>query len=124
MHKAKVTLEKVFRGEQETKFGMRNKVGVKVRETDVILEDGSSAKVEDKYLTALFKVEEDNGTEDWEEGKEVEVTITEKNGYFNFKPMGNSALDRIKRLEEKVFGETEETKVVATDDINLDDLEL
>jgi len=124
MHKAKVTLEKVFRGEQETKFGMRNKVGVKVRETDVILDDGSSAKVEDKYLTALFKVEEDNGTEDWEEGKEVEVTITEKNGYFNFKPMGNSALDRIKRLEEKVFGETEETKVVATDDINLDDLEL
>lgn len=119
MHKSKVTLEKVFRGEQETKFGMRNKVGVKVQEQEIILEDGRPANISDKYLTALFKPEGQNGTEDWETGMQVEVAVTEKGGYFNFKPLGNTLEDRIKKIEDAVFGST---KVVTTEEISVDDV--
>jgi hypothetical protein len=120
MHKNKVTLEKVFRGEQETKFGMRNKVGIKIREQDIILEDGSPANVSDKYITALFKPEVSNGTEEWEEGMQVEITASEKGGYFNFKPVGHGIEDRLKKLEDVVFGQ--KSVVESTNEINPDEI--
>jgi hypothetical protein len=122
MNTNKVTIEKIFRGEQETKFGMRNKIGLKVREHDIILEDGSPANVDDKYLTMLAKPELDNGTETWETGQQVEVAVTEKGGYFNFRVVGFSVEDRLKKLEEAVFG----AKVVteSSDDINPDDIDI
>jgi len=113
MKTTKVTLTKVFRGESgevKTKFGDRTKVGIKVQEESVMLEDGRTANVSDKYLTALFKPNTTSGTEDWEAGKQVEVSISEREGYFNFKVVGFELEDRLKRLEDAVFGNKEVEK--------------
>ena len=93
MEKVKIT--KIFRGEAETKFGVKPKVGSK---TD---------KHGDKWLST-FKVQ---GTENWKEGDTVEIATEEKNGYLNFSLNASptAALEaRIQALEEKVFGAKDE----------------
>jgi hypothetical protein len=120
MSKAKVTLTKVFRGEQETPYGLRTKVGIKIQEEDIILEDGRSANVADKWLTMLAKPGTTTGTEEWETGASVEIEISEKKGYYNFKVVGNSLEDRVKKLEDTVFG----AKIVKEDEpLNIDDVD-
>ena len=43
-------------------------------------------------------------TKMWMANDEVDVEITESNGYLNFKESGDSILQRLKRLEEHCFG--------------------
>ena len=95
-------LTRVFRGKQATKFGEMDKVGIK---TD---------KHGDTWVSGMFNpTKGPNGTENWKEGDTVSIYIEEKNGFVNFslKPKVNiggdtSALEaRIKKLEDKVFGE-------------------
>lgn len=98
----KVTIQKVFRGKQMTKFGEMDKVGLK---TD---------KHGDTWVSGMFNPKKGpNGTENWKEGDTVEVYIEEKNGFVNFtlKPkapstgVDTSAIEaRLKKLEDKVFG--------------------
>ena len=69
----KVTLCKVFRGEQETKYGMKPKMAIKTEQHG------------DKWLST-FKVQ---GTEKWNIGDEVEINVTENGQYLNFEPVNN-----------------------------------
>lgn len=100
----KVVLTRVYRGEQETQWGVRDKVSIK------------TAQHGDKWIGALFDPKKGkNGTEDWKEGDTVEVYLTEKGGYTNFtmKPKvgDTSGLEvRIKKLEDAVFGGSENVK--------------
>lgn len=98
-----VTIQKVFRGKQMTKFGEMDKVGLK---TD---------KHGDTWVSGMFNPKKGpNGTENWKEGDTVDIYIEEKNGFVNFslKPKAPSAtigtdpevLARLKKLEDKVFG--------------------
>lgn len=100
----KVTLTRIFRGEKETKYGVRNSVGIKT------VEHG------DKWVSALFDPKKGaNGTESWKEGDQVEIFVTEKEGYINFtlKPTEASAIAgleaRVKVLEDKVLGTSTES---------------
>ena len=94
---ASVKITRIFRGDKETKFGLRNSVGIKTVEFG------------DKWVSGLFDpAKGKNGTEDWKDGDTVEIFTTEKDGYVNFtlKPKvgDTSALEsRIKKLEEAVF---------------------
>jgi hypothetical protein len=107
----KVTLKQVFRGEQETRFGTRQKLGIKIEETEVTLADGSKRPTEDKWLSAMFKMGENTGTEKWAQGDKVGVEITEKNGYLNFVPKDTDIEDRLEALEKEVFGTKKAKKV-------------
>ena len=87
----KLKIERLFKGKKETKFGEKDTVAIKV----------SSPKYADKWIST-FKTK---GTESWKEGDEVEITVTEKNGFYNF-DVGDvltlESLDaRIQKLEGK-----------------------
>ncbi len=100
----KLTISRIFRGEQETKYGIKPKVAIKVAEKD-----------DDKWLST-FKVA---GTENWKEGDIVSVDVTENNGFLNFVPAqasSNELEDRIKKLEDKVFGTDKEDETINEDE--------
>lgn len=111
----KVIIEKVFRGEQETKFGTRNKLGIKVKGDSLKTDTGSIVDPTDKWLSFMYKGSEDMGSGGWEAGMEVDVTITQKGEYLNFTPKVASASDleaRVSKLEDAVFGGAKTTKPV------------
>lgn len=92
-----VTLTRVFRKDKETRYGIKQQVGIQTKEHG------------DKWLSS-FKTQ---GTEDWQEGMTVNINIQEKGDFLNFTPVldgstrsaGSSELDaRITRLENEVFG--------------------
>ncbi len=93
----KLKIERLFKGKKETKFGEKDTVAIKV----------SSPKYADKWIST-FKTK---GTENWKEGDEVEITVSEKNGFYNF-DVGDvltlESLDaRIKKLEARSINEPE-----------------
>lgn len=87
-----VTLTRIFRGDVETRYGTKPKIGIKTVEH------------EDKWLST-FKLQ---GTESWKEGDKVNIAVEEKNGYLNFTPIIPDYNDRITKLEEAVFGKKKE----------------
>ena len=82
----KVTITKVFRGKQSTKYGEKDKVAIKT------VEHG-----EEKWISS-FKTQ---GTENWKEGDVVEINVEERNGYLNFS-LQDSPEAKVKRLEAEV----------------------
>ena len=85
----RVTLTRVYKGEQETKYGVKPKLAIKTTEHG------------EKWLST-FKVE---GTEGYEAGKEVDIEVTVNGEYYNFTPItaSNSDLEaRVATLEAKV----------------------
>ena len=106
----KIVLEKIWRGEQETKNGVVDKIGIKIKQTEITDKDGKTHDVTDKWISALFNKGEYTNTEEWDEGMEVEVEISENKGYFNFKVKGVTLEDRVKKLEEIVLKDKVEVK--------------
>ena len=97
-----VNITRVFRGEQETKYGLKAKVSIKTEEHG------------DKWLSTFNTA----GTEAWTDGMEVNIDITEKGDFLNFKvpggvatvPSASPAIEgRVAKLEEAVFGGQKET---------------
>lgn len=78
----KVHLTKIHRGEIETKYGKKEKIGIKTEE------------YENRWLTS-FNV---RGTENWQEGNVVNISVEQKGQYLNFR----FPLDKIDLLEERV----------------------
>lgn len=104
MDKKTVTLTRVYRSDKDTKFGVRNSVGIKTNEYG------------DKWLSSLFDPSKGkNGTEDWKEGDTVNIFISEKDGYLNFtlkaKAPSLEELDaRLKRIEKALESPVSQTK--------------
>jgi hypothetical protein len=108
----KVTIDKVFTKQIETKRGPRLSVGLKVKDATVQDIDGESVAVTDRWINGFF----DAGfTVPFKEGDEVELLIVQKDQYLNFTlpgvgkaPAPDTAklLERIKKLEVAVFGPT------------------
>lgn len=103
--KEKVTISRIFRGEVETKYGLKNKVAIKT----------------DKHGDAWLSTFKTEGTEAWNDGDEVEVNVTESNGYLNFVPVIPDYGARIKALEDAVFGTKEAPSI---DEITADEIPL
>ena len=110
----KVILTKVYRGKQQTKFGEKDKIGVKFEE------------FKDRWLTS-FKV---MGTENWKEGDEVTLVVTKNGDWLNFHPptLAEIAMSRIDELKKRVEAlealsgnsskeENKESQTVQSDDI-------
>lgn len=98
----KVTLEKVYRGDQETKHGIKDKIGIKIRESEVVLKDGSKGNVSDKWMSMLCNKGSENGTETWSEGMQVDIDIEQRGEYFNFKPRMEGLQEQINELKSRV----------------------
>jgi len=110
MEKIKIT--KIFRGKQETKFGEKDKIGLKTEQYG------------DKWVSSF----QTKGTENWKEGDEVEVFIEKKGDYVNFTlapKVGGTDLSgveaRLKKLEDKVFGVVAESRQEITTEVDPDD---
>lgn len=90
-----VTITKVYKGMQETKFGDKPKVAIKTQEYG------------DKYLTT-FKVT--SAMDSWKEGDKVTINVEKKGDFLNFTmPSAEHAqqgelLKRVERLEMAQFG--------------------
>ena len=89
-----VKLTRVFRGKQATKNGEMDKVSIKAVEYG------------DKWIGALFDPKKGiSGTESWKEGDNIEIFISEKDGYMNFalkSSDASKATDALKALEARV----------------------
>jgi hypothetical protein len=130
----KVTIEKIWRGEQETRFGPCDKTSIKIKEENVETVDGETVEVGDNWISLLSKKGVANGTEAWTEGLEVDIDIKLKNGYLNFSSQegANSAaasvgdiMARIDKLEQTVYGETPDNVESEPDEgINPEDVDL
>jgi hypothetical protein len=85
---SKVTITRVYRGEQQTKKGLLPKIGIKTTAHG------------DKWLSS-FQVP---GTESWKEGDEVDIDIEENGQYLNFRQIdrGDKAVKTETSLEERV----------------------
>lgn len=105
-----VIIERVFRKNVETKYGIKPNVAIKTNQHG------------DKWLST-FKVD---GTEDWKDGDTVNIEVQQKGDYLNFVPQtagSNSDLaERVAKLESAVFGNTEKGAVGDEPVINADDL--
>ena len=116
---SKVTLTRVFRTDQETKFGVKRKLAIQTQENG-----------EGVWISSFNT----KGTEEWVEGMEVDVEITQKGDFMNFKPLGmegastsfkpqvnNTELEaRVKKLEDEVF--SDDTTASIKDDILAEDI--
>jgi hypothetical protein len=85
----KVTIDKIYVDQVETKFGPGTKTSIYVLEHPGV------------KMSSFKKV-------DWKAGDVVMIEITKKGAFTNFTPAaGESQLEaRVKRLEDKVFGES------------------
>lgn len=92
-----VNLSAVFRKDKETKYGIKPQISIKTTQHG------------DKWLSS-FKTK---GTEDWENGMEVQINVQENGEFMNFSPVGGASsssasvssdvLKRIEALEAEVF---------------------
>lgn len=100
-----VIIERVFRKNVETKYGIKPNVAIKTNQHG------------DKWLST-FKTD---GTEDWKDGDTVNIEVQQKGDYLNFIPQtagSNSDLaERVAKLEAAVFGNnnTSEPVIEAND---------
>ena len=106
-----VTISRIFRGTKDTRYGEKKTVAIQVEEDTVKDVNGTErgTKKEDgtpNWLSTFNTA----GTENWKDGDKVDVEITENKGYLNFKPSVEDLEKRVKRLEDKVFGGTEEAE--------------
>lgn len=90
-----LTITRVYKGQKETKYGVKPTVAIKTTEYG------------DKWLST-FKVKP--VMDSWKEGDKVTLDVEETEKFINFKlPEANGSWDeaRIRRLEKAVFGEEE-----------------
>lgn len=107
---SKVTLTRIFRKDVDTRYGIKPKVGIQTKEH------------EDKWLST-FKV---NGTENWEEGMEVEINVQENGDFMNFTVIGsassavpvNKLEERVAKLEDAVFNKKESEQTNEEDSLD------
>lgn len=102
----KIKIERIFRGKQETKFGEKDKLALKIVGGKYIDNKGQPAWV------STFKTK---GTEHWKEGDEVEITITENKGFFNFDIGDVLTLESLDARLKKVEGKNNEPEVQIDD---------
>lgn len=102
---SKVTITKVFQSEKETKFGPKVSVGLKIEEPNVTDLNGESVDIKDRYINGWFP----KGYEfPFQEGDIVNVIVTERGEYLDFKiPEGStlgegSITARVLKLERLV----------------------
>ena len=96
----KLKIERIYRGKKETRFDEKDTIALKLAGNKYLGKDGQPAWV------SSFKTK---GTEHWKEGDEVEVTVTENKGFFNFEVGDVVTLDslneRLKKVESHLFKE-------------------
>lgn len=118
---SEVTLTRVYRGTQETKYGIKDKVSIQTQEHG------------DKWLSMFVPSGAGDPTADWKEGDVVKIDISEKGDFMNFKVSGGAskasapaspALEaRVVKLEEAVFGGAKVTASMPAEEvIHADDL--
>lgn len=105
---AKVTIDAINRTQKETKYGLKDQVGIKIVEATTTDVSGNTVNINDRWLNTF----QAQGTEKWSKGDVVSIDLIEKDGkYLNFKPSSADSMAvtdlelRVKRLEEKVFGD-------------------
>lgn len=97
----KVTIEAVFRADEEGKYGMYHKVAIKIKEATI-----GEVEIGDRWISKIFdpkkNVPEIEFTGNWKEGDEVFINfvVTDK-GYFNFN-LPDEKDRKIAELEAKV----------------------
>lgn len=84
----KVTITRIWRGEKETKFGLRPKIAIQTSQHG------------EQWLST-FRVK---GTENWKEGDEVTIEVEQNGEYLNFTPVVPNFETRLTALESAVFG--------------------
>ena len=94
-----VTITKIFRGKQATKYGEKDKVAIK------------TTGHKNQWLSS-FKTQ---GTENWKEGDVVSVNVEERNGYLNFS-LQDSPEAKIKRLEAEITTLKNEIRILKGED--------
>lgn len=109
---SKVTIEKVFSDEKETKFGKRTQLSIKVKESTVKDINGTDVSVAGKYIRGFFP---QGFIAPFKEGDETEILLVQKGEFLNFNipgvgkppaPDTSNLVDRIAKLEAAVFGGT------------------
>lgn len=114
-----VTITKVYSNVKTTKFGEKLSVGLKVQEQTVTDINGDSHTVGDRYINAWFPKD---FVFPFREGDKAELLIKERNGYLDFAIPGvgkapapdvSSLVERIKKLESAVFGDSAKPAEVA-----------
>lgn len=81
----KYIIKKVFRGEQETKYGIVPKIALLINSDEFLDKNGKQA-----WISCLGKGVK--GTENWKEGDEVELDIVKKGDFYNFNRDSNAGL--------------------------------
>lgn len=120
----KVTIDKVFTKQIETQRGARLSVGLKVKDSSIKDINDKDIAVNDRWINGFFDT---SFVVPFKQGDTVELLIIEKDGkYLNFSIPGvgkppapdmGLLIDRIKKLEDAVFGargtdtETEEPEL-------------
>ena len=102
----KLKIERIYRGKKETKFGEKGTIALKVASQKYLGKDGQPAWI------STFKTK---GTEHWKEGDEVEITITENKGFFNFDIGDVLTLESLDARLKKVEGKNNEPEVQIDD---------
>lgn len=92
----KYIIKRVFRGEQETKFGIMPKLSLILDSQEFLDKNGKPA-----WISCIGKGVK--GTESWKDGDEVELEIVKKGDFFNFVRDTNAGLmSKIQELESRV----------------------
>lgn len=120
----KVTLTKIFIDDEikNGKYGPIQKVGIKIDEPEVELEDGSKVIVGDRWIYGfLNKV-----IKGWNKGDIVDIFISERDSggksYLNFK-LKKEDNDRIAKLEEQVKKLNDSVFAGRNEEITVDDVD-
>lgn len=97
----KVTITKIYRGKQQTKFGQKDKIAIKTDQHG------------DKWVTGF---DQKAITQNWNEGDIVDVTVKQNGEYLNLEfpkagAVDNSKLEEIlklvKEIHRQIIGQTE-----------------
>lgn len=123
---SKVTIDKVFNDAKETKFGPRAQLSIKIKESVVKDINEQDVEIGGNYIRGFFPA---GFIAPFKQGDVVDLLIIKKGEYLNFTIPGvgkpptpdlQNIVERIKKLEDKVFGETRvpEEDVVLEPDIN------
>lgn len=107
---SKVTINKVFQSEKETKFGLKVSVGLKIDEDTVTDINGEDVEIKDRYINGWFPKGYDFP---FQEGDVVNVLVAVRGDYLDFKLPDNatsgemSITKRVLRLEKQMKDLTE-----------------
>lgn len=100
----KLKVTKVYRGQQDTKYGKKDKVAIKTEEYG------------EKWLSCFVTGPTRQFLDTINEGDTIEVEVTTKGDFVNFKPLTSAPSqdleelkNRITKLEDAVFGAPEDS---------------